>query len=576
MNPFIGIGPTITRRRGGGESAIYKELRALYGDWPVNMLISYESINNHATWNDTQRTNIASRLSEQHIVDTFGPSGTNKSVCDFFLYFDVHASGLTHSANTVTKTGNTLRWNYGDGNIYNQNNLPAGESTNVITVTSTDGFSSVTAFNAVSTGLIGNIFNIPYYMPNVTTINLTNSYWLGWRMAGNMTGWQFKNTGQAIRLSGNAFTGDLVGTWVPDSCYAFIIDNNYFTGTAPEIRSSHSTVSGLQYNITSNRFSNISWGGGVRNATIMNISNNCFSTPQITNFISSLKTFYQSNAPSANCTFTATGTYNGTIENGESNQNLIDLKGYFTSESYELTTTYNASTRLLTEFDQPYVSFHIDDGCETDYTKTVPLFEKYNIKCVIYYPREEAPGSGSGVTKKMSISQMQSIVSRGHEIQDHDSGTGYTSEQYADHAEEQNSNFISYGIPSPTHIAYHGGTNDSTSRTAYALTRLTGRGTAGDNTGLLNYKDTDKFNLASIGIGKTTDLNTLKDYVDLCIIKNACVTFYSHVAYNDDENPDDYPSYSTPLSKLEAIIQYVKSKNIITINMTELYNKMIS
>lgn len=139
--------------------------------WAEKMLDSYMEINDHITFTQAQQDSILERLSEDYITTTFA----DKDTCDFFLYFQNSNTSTNLTTRTNTKTGATLRWNYGAGNVYNQNNLPAQINNGVITVTSEDGFGSWTVFN-ISTNTFSGTLPSLEYLTLMTTCNIyTNS-----------------------------------------------------------------------------------------------------------------------------------------------------------------------------------------------------------------------------------------------------------------------------------------------------------------------------------------------------------------------------------------------------------------
>jgi len=54
--------------------------------------------------------NILARLQEDYIILTFGPTGQNKDVCDFFLFLQNSNTSTPLVIRTNMKTGDTLRW----------------------------------------------------------------------------------------------------------------------------------------------------------------------------------------------------------------------------------------------------------------------------------------------------------------------------------------------------------------------------------------------------------------------------------------------------------------------------------
>ena len=149
-------------------------VRAL--SWSAQMADDYIATNNQCPWSNTQRDLIIDRLEETYVVDTFGPTGLNKTVCDFFIFIECQSTqgALINAGRIVTKTGDTIRWNYGDGNIYNQNLLPAEINNGVITLTSTDGWGGLTNLTINNNFFINNLSGLRY-ATNITTIDVRNN-----------------------------------------------------------------------------------------------------------------------------------------------------------------------------------------------------------------------------------------------------------------------------------------------------------------------------------------------------------------------------------------------------------------
>ena len=112
--------------------------------WVEKMAASYCNINSHSTFTETQIDSIKGRLAE--VEDVFGPDGLDKSVCDFFMYFQNSNTTTNLTTRTNTKTGATARWDYG-AMAYDQNNLPAQTCNGHISVTWTDAATTWTTFD---------------------------------------------------------------------------------------------------------------------------------------------------------------------------------------------------------------------------------------------------------------------------------------------------------------------------------------------------------------------------------------------------------------------------------------------
>lgn len=119
--------------------------------WADQMLASYRSNPALAAWLDANagvEAELLSRLQPGgYLHTTFGPSGQNKTQCDFLIVMKI--TGDIAAGATTTKSGDALRWDI-DGNIATQNNMPAytlGAGAGVVTLSTTDGWSGITQIN---------------------------------------------------------------------------------------------------------------------------------------------------------------------------------------------------------------------------------------------------------------------------------------------------------------------------------------------------------------------------------------------------------------------------------------------
>lgn len=89
---------------------------------------------------------LYNRLSSGYLFDTFGPSGQNKEVCDFVFVTFIN-SNLT--ARTWTKTGDQIRWDFGNGSPVTAMGVPAHtyvEGNEIVTFSTTDTFENVSYY----------------------------------------------------------------------------------------------------------------------------------------------------------------------------------------------------------------------------------------------------------------------------------------------------------------------------------------------------------------------------------------------------------------------------------------------
>ena len=220
--------------------------------WAYDMMESYVSRNDNYTYSQAQKDTIYNRLLETYVDTTFGPEGLNKTVCDFFLYFENSNTTTNLGARTSSKTGATLRWNYGNA-VYSQNNLPAGVTNGVVTVTSADGFSGFKTLDlntntfkgplprlSLLTGLTRCYVNVNAFegtQPNPLHAGYVQIALNTNKLTGSIADWVLPASLTVLNVSSNYFTGDLTSWALGDFLTTFNISSdattyiNNFTGT---------------------------------------------------------------------------------------------------------------------------------------------------------------------------------------------------------------------------------------------------------------------------------------------------------------------------------------------------------
>jgi peptidoglycan/xylan/chitin deacetylase (PgdA/CDA1 family) len=543
--------------------------------WSELMQYSYtDVINTHVTWTTAQKTLILGRLQEQYIIDTFGPAGQNKTVCDFFIFLQVNPAYLTHIARTITKSGATLRWNFGGGNIYSQNNLPAQTSTTEVSFTSTDGFSGVTALSLNPNGFINNIFKITYYFPNATTIIIAGD--ANGKMSGNISSFNFINTAAYINLSNNLFIGDLSAMTIPDSCGYFDLNSNLFTGTAPSISANHLGGGALLYYCYSNKFTG--FGGSLvsRNTWDFQLGNNQINTTGITSIITKFNNYFSAHAPTHNLSITLTTgahTTNGTITGGETNSDLVNLKAVFVNAGYTCTVTYNAVSFLALPLNVPFMAITFDDEYITQFTTLYPVLAARGLVGTLYVAAYHV-----GTAGYMTVSNLQALYAAGWDIQchtyDHIDMTTLTQAQQEDQYARLNTFLTTNSIPSPNHTAYPYGTLNALVEQVAAEYRLTGRGVDWQTLNGLIYKDMDYYNLPVITWGTlnaTTDtVVRIESVIDLAVIAKAGMISYLHTFVTNATGSD------TDIDMFASFIDYAISQGVTVGTISQLYAKLIA
>lgn len=143
-----------------------------------------------------------SPTTSQNYYNTFGPSGLNKTTADW-IYLLTTSGNIVSRA--ITKSGNLLKWNL-DGVTVTQNNLPAytkGTNAGIITMTSTDGWSGVTALALNTNPFTGIQPN--FNTPNVISFNTSSNLLTG--RAGSLYA---TNKISSANISGNLWATAMI------------------------------------------------------------------------------------------------------------------------------------------------------------------------------------------------------------------------------------------------------------------------------------------------------------------------------------------------------------------------------
>lgn len=537
--------------------------------WSHWMQYSYtDKINTHATWTSAQKALILGRLQEDYVVTTFGPTGANKADCDFFIYFDTWV-GL-HASSRIDKTGASLRWNYGAGNIYTQNYLPSQISTTEITVTSTDGFGSVTRIT-INGQFRNNIPNLPYYFPNVTNLTMGGgTISSGTRLKGDITSWGFwKSTMIGYQLPQNDLTGDLTGWIVPDTLWSINFAGcRFLTGAIPAYQATWAGSTATAVDYSGCNFHAIAGTAfPYTKAFTPNYSGNLFSTAEITNFIDRLDTWYAAHPPTANGTINISGAYSGTITGGDANTDLINLKATFVTAGFTFTPTYNVDTYLLTPLDKPTLVVGMDDDAMSDYTVVKPEFDARGIIGVSYR-------YGLWVAGHQTITEVNALIAAGWDIEAHPGFAAGDDEAdiRAEMVSIQNF-FTANSIPMFNHCSYQSGYYNALVQSIIGDYCDTARGVMNyndspvlANRGGLIYKDSDPTWIPSITCDPITDdvVAGTKLLLDKAKIKSAGITIYFHGI-----TPADF-------AKILEIVDYAIAQGFDIVGIDDLYAKMIS
>ncbi len=560
----------IVAYRGTNESDPITATATTLVTWSYNMLLSFLTINNHATWTQAQKDLVYGRLNDAYTVATFGPAGLNKEVCDFFIFFETKATLKTVSTELV-KTGATLRWDYGGGNIYSQTAMPAQISTTEITITSTDGFGTLTRLRLASSQFVNNIPNLPYYLPNSTRVVLDGgSIASGTRLKGDISGWVFNNDATSISLSQHDVTGVGDAIIIPDKCTSFLLTGcTYLTGNTPKFNATFSAASAT-VEFSTCRFTGLGGTSFPKVATTYTATSNCFSTANITSFIAALNTYYSANAPTGNFTLTigsAGSAYSGTITGGDANADLVNVKAVFVAAGKVFAITYNTSTYLLTSLAAPMLVLTSDDTYTTDLTYFLPLMQEYG-KVGTSYLKDVTIGAAGHLTD----AEVATMVADGWDFEAHPA-IGANEAAFRAIMDAFVAFFTDHSIPAFNHIAWDQGTFTDWSKLAAADYVDTARTTLANdasptvtNVGGLIYKDTiDRYAMYGISTDPidATGVTNIKKFIDIAKIKSAGVIIYFH----DNISAENVPLY-------RQIIDYAIAQGFTITDIPGLYAAM--
>lgn len=246
-------------------------------EWPDKMLASYLSINSHAPPSPTACAELLSRLQPSGYLHTvFGPTGLNKFECDFLKLFEFNGDLTTRS---ISKTGDVLRWDV-DGTGYIQNDWPIHMydplEPNVVTLTTTDGWSGIGSFSMSNNNLTG---EMPYFgdLDAMAYFHCDNNP----AMVGVIP--SFAGC-IALRVFGAyvcQFTGTLPSFLACTGLLNFNIDQNNFSGETPPFHACSLIHFYLKYNLFTTHVLDLSQVSRVR----LDVRCNSFDETSIDNYL---------------------------------------------------------------------------------------------------------------------------------------------------------------------------------------------------------------------------------------------------------------------------------------------------
>ena len=293
-----------------GSMLVYQ--KAATQTWQDIMVADYLSRNSHysstyATWAESVLRTILSPdytdgETTGYYINTFGPSGQNKTVCDFLYLWKQDGAS---SSDSGYKTGATPRYNIG-GSIYNSTGYPShtpSGGTEYVVYSSTDGWSGLTRIYLDAKNLTGEI-------PKFTGANIIRFY-----------------------LFSNTFEGKVPSMHLP-SCYTFQVQNNNLTAIGDIDTDNSTTV--FYFDI--NNISDVSEFDMSKCLTsdisYYDFFSNNITSVGIDHLLSKIEAYYQLNTP------TGSGTFRMSSNEAPSAAGLADkasIESIFTAAGYTAT-----------------------------------------------------------------------------------------------------------------------------------------------------------------------------------------------------------------------------------------------
>jgi hypothetical protein len=223
----------------------------------------------------------------------------------------------TVTLNTITiSAGKSVRVNWGDGTYADL----SGTVSNTIKNYSTTGVYFIS--------LTGDTNSITY-LRMFTQVNIF----------GDLSKWIMPTSLVSIYLYSTSISGDLSSWILPTSCNSCYLYSTSVSGL-PNIVAGSGAMN-YQVYLTSVTSGNMtSFRKGMTNFSIRSQTLG-FPISEVDEMFKNLADYYQANAPTANCTFNLSGTGMGIPTGGNSNSDIVRLKGYYTAAGFTATCTIN-------------------------------------------------------------------------------------------------------------------------------------------------------------------------------------------------------------------------------------------
>jgi len=197
--------------------------------------------------------------------------------------------------------------------------------------------STLEYFRIHSTGLTGSVTN--WVLPST----LITIYLKSTGLTGSVTNWVLPSTLITMEIQSTGLTGSVTNWVLPSAMIVLNIQSTSLTGSLPQI-TSHAT-NDIIYQAQSCSFSDSNVTVFRKAMSVFNVGsqNVTFPTANIDKLLKALADWYQVNAPTANCTFTLSGSNMGIPTGGSSNDDIVRLVGYYTAAGKSCTILVRTS-----------------------------------------------------------------------------------------------------------------------------------------------------------------------------------------------------------------------------------------
>jgi hypothetical protein len=300
-------------------------------DWPQKMALSYYSINSHSTFTKAEKDTIRTILSSPWVVQTFGPGGQNKQICDFFLIFWNSNTTTSHATMTNTKTGNTLWWWYDRNKSYDKWNTtnPVDTCKNGWAACfSTDGFANFTRIGIYNGGWINHLPSLQYFTNLTAIFTASNNFNEPFPQEN------IKSSLTYIQINNCAHTGAAPNLSTCTNITSILFDINNFTGSTSELSSTVCTI----YRMPGNNLTLNNQSIFAKGMTQHHIYNNSLPTSEIDELLLNMDNWYSgTNLMTANCVISLAGSNMGIPTGGVNNVHILSLLSKASSQGVSWT-----------------------------------------------------------------------------------------------------------------------------------------------------------------------------------------------------------------------------------------------